>query len=131
MGRAWLLVVLVGCSNSGSGGGDDVAIDAPAGGSHLSMQCMDLCDTVLTCKGSVNPMCQTNCTTVYEHYRVEFMDAFMACFAHQCAKSQEMCTTEALPSAPRRSIDDTYFNACQSRRNACSAAFSDDYCQSQ
>jgi hypothetical protein len=126
MGRALWVVLLIGCGNSSSSGGVDAAGDGP----HLAMQCMDLCDTVLACNGSVNPMCQTNCTSVYEHYRASFMDASVACFAHQCTKTQEMCTTEALPAAPHRTIDDTYRDACLSRRNECSGAFTDDHCSS-
>lgn len=86
--------------------------------------------TAQTCNGSTNAECENKCQTQYAHVREEFFAAFVACYANQCTKSQEMCATESYPAAPRRPIDDTYLNACLMRRNACSAGFSDDYCGS-
>jgi hypothetical protein len=129
----WLVVVLAACggsgggsADSGGGGGSDTG-----GGSTLAMQCADLCATYLTCMGSVNPMCEANCTSIYEHYRSEFFDAFVACYRNQCAKTQEMCATEAQPAIPRRPIDDTYQSACLAKRNSCAGVFPDDRCSSQ
>ncbi len=120
MRRAVLAIVLAACGGDGK-----------SGGAPLAEQCADLCMTTEMCSGSPNTECETKCQTQYAHIRDEFFDAFVACFVNQCTKTQEMCATEAYPAAPRRPIDDTYLNSCLARRNACSAAFSDDYCGSQ
>jgi hypothetical protein len=131
--RWWLMVMLAACGGSSGGTGVDSggAGSDSGGGTTLAMQCADLCATYLMCMGSVNPMCEANCTATYEHYRPEFFDAFVACYKNQCAKTQEMCGTEAQPAIPRRMIDDTYLSACLAKRNMCGGVFSDDRCVSQ
>ena len=75
-----------------------------------------------------------DCAGTSDRYRDEYKSALFSCVsdADACsAATWSTCSTQAFSSAPRRSGDDAYRDACMTKRNACAAQgvnFADDNC---
>lgn len=109
------LLVIAACGSSESTG-------SPSGGA-----CQSAC---ARCGGD---LC-VDCAATSDRYRDEYETALYSCVngADGCsAATWSTCSTQASSSAPRRTADDTYRDACMAKRTDCASQgvnFADDNC---
>jgi hypothetical protein len=107
-----------------------VAASCADGGSSGS-RCADACDRDEKCTSSTagSPFCDSECADDIDALRSEFADAFFECYADlDCDSDGTACEVEASGEVDRRTLDDQFQTACQTKSTECDESFSSDLC---
>jgi hypothetical protein len=114
--RGWvtLLLVVAGCADGGTSGS----------------RCDDACARDEKCNfDQGSPFCDAECDDDITALRSEFADAFFECYADlRCDVDGTECEVEASGAVDRRTLDDEFQTACQTKSAECDEAFASDFC---
>ena len=124
-GRAVFLAAFIGCSLSA------LLAFCACGSSESTGSTSGACQSA--CARCGGDLC-ADCADTSDRYRDEYEAALYSCVkaAAGCSTATwSTCSTQATSSASRRAADDTYREACMTKRSDCASqgvAFADDDC---
>ena len=95
-----------------------------------SSRCDDACARDEKCNfDQGSPFCDDECEGDVGALRSEFADAFFTCYADlRCDVDGTACEVEASGAVDRRTLDDEFQTACQTKATECEEAFAADLC---
>jgi hypothetical protein len=99
-------------------------------GSSDATRCDDACARDEKCNfDQGSPYCDDECEDDVSALRTEFADAFFGCYADlRCDVDGTECEVEASNVVDRRTLDDEFQTACQTKSTDCDDSFSSDLC---
>lgn len=101
------------------------------GGSSAGSRCDDACARDEKCNSASqgSAFCDDECDDDITALRSEFADAFFECYADlDCDVDVGSCEVEASGAVDRRTLDDEFQTACQTKHTECDESFSSDLC---
>lgn len=101
-----------------------------AGGGSSGSRCDGACARDQKCNfDQGSPFCDEECDADIEALRAGFADAFFACYADlRCDVDGTECEVMASDEVDRRTLDDEFQTACQTKHTECDEAFASDLC---
>lgn len=107
-----------------------IAASCAGGDSSGGSRCDEACDRDDMCNLSgSSPFCNADCEDDTTALRDEFADPFFTCYAElRCDVDGTECEVDASQQVDRRTLDDEFQTACQTKHTECDEAFSSDFC---
>ena len=100
------------------------------GGDPAASRCDQACDRDEMCNlNPSSPFCDDGCESDSAALRPDFREVYFACYADlRCDVDGTECEVEASSEVERRTLDDQFQEACQTKHGECDESFTSDFC---